>query len=94
MTLNGWLQIALMLALVAATARPLGLFMAAVMEGKRTFLHPALRPVEGRFYALAGADETRGQSWFGYAPALSAQEAEVYLNESYVDGAAPVKARG
>ena len=32
---------------------------------------------------------------FGYAPALSAQEAEVYLNESYVDGAAPVKkARG
>ncbi|CAN5125124.1 bifunctional diguanylate cyclase/phosphodiesterase [soil metagenome] len=31
---------------------------------------------------------------YGYAPALSAQEAEVYLNESYVDGAAPVKARG
>jgi c-di-GMP-specific phosphodiesterase len=31
---------------------------------------------------------------FGYAPALSPQEAEVYLNESYVDGAAPLKARG
>src|SRR5580698_10884624 len=31
---------------------------------------------------------------FGYAPALSAQEAEVYLNESYADGAAPLKARG
>ncbi|HLI67118.1 MAG TPA: bifunctional diguanylate cyclase/phosphodiesterase [Caulobacteraceae bacterium] len=31
---------------------------------------------------------------FGYAPALSPQEAEVYLNESYADGAAPVKARG
>jgi len=31
---------------------------------------------------------------FGYAPALSAQEAEVYLNESYADGVAPVKARG
>ncbi|MEI9965822.1 MAG: bifunctional diguanylate cyclase/phosphodiesterase [Caulobacteraceae bacterium] len=31
---------------------------------------------------------------FGYAPALSAQEAEVYLNESYVDGAAPLKAHG
>jgi len=31
---------------------------------------------------------------FGYAPALSPQEAEVYLNEAYVDGAAPVKARG
>ena len=31
---------------------------------------------------------------YGYAPALSASEAEVYLNESYADGAAPVKARG
>ena len=32
---------------------------------------------------------------FGYAPALPAQEAEVYLNESYADGAAPLKkARG
>ena len=32
---------------------------------------------------------------FGYAAALPAQEAEVYLNESYLDGAAPLKkARG
>jgi len=30
---------------------------------------------------------------FGYAPALNAQEAEVYLNESLADGAAPIKAR-
>ncbi|MCC7266552.1 MAG: bifunctional diguanylate cyclase/phosphodiesterase [Caulobacteraceae bacterium] len=35
-----------------------------------------------------GCDYGQG---YGYAPALSAQEAEVYLNESYVDGAAPVK---
>jgi c-di-GMP-specific phosphodiesterase len=38
-----------------------------------------------------GCDYGQG---FGYAPALSPQEAEVYLNESYVDGAAPVRARG
>ena len=38
-----------------------------------------------------GCDYGQG---YGYAPALSAQEAEVYLNESYVDGVAPVKARG
>ena len=31
---------------------------------------------------------------YGYAPALSPQEAEVYLNECYVDGAAPLKPRG
>ncbi|WP_374469760.1 putative bifunctional diguanylate cyclase/phosphodiesterase [Phenylobacterium sp.] len=38
-----------------------------------------------------GCDYGQG---FGYAPALSPEEAEVYLNESYVDGAAPVMARG
>jgi c-di-GMP-specific phosphodiesterase len=38
-----------------------------------------------------GCDYGQG---YGYAPALSPQEAEVYLNESYVDGAAPVKLRG
>lgn len=43
--------------------------------------------------ALQGLGCDYGQG-FGYAPALSPQEAEVYLNEAYVDGAAPVKARG
>ena len=38
-----------------------------------------------------GCDYGQG---YGYAPALSPQEAEVYLNESYADGAAPVKLRG
>ncbi|MCR5877451.1 bifunctional diguanylate cyclase/phosphodiesterase [Phenylobacterium sp. J367] len=38
-----------------------------------------------------GCDYGQG---FGYAPALSPQEAEVYLNESYVEGVAPVMARG
>ena len=38
-----------------------------------------------------GCDYGQG---YGYAPALSAQEAEVYLNESYADGTAPVKLRG
>lgn len=30
---------------------------------------------------------------FGYAPALPAQEAEVYLAESLADGSAPIKQR-
>src|SRR5690349_17172728 len=70
MTLNGIIQIAFMLALVVVTARPLGLFMASVMEGRRTFLSPAVRPLEQRFYALAGVDETREQTWLGYVMAL------------------------
>jgi len=70
MTLNGWLQIVLMLGLVVATARPLGLYMAAVFEGKPTFLDPALRPLERGFYGLAGVDAKREQSWLGYVAAL------------------------
>jgi len=70
MTLNGWLQIGFMLALVVVTARPLGLFTASVFEGKRTFLHPVVRPLEARFYQLAGVDEAREQTWLGYLMAL------------------------
>jgi K+-transporting ATPase ATPase A chain len=70
MTLNGWLQIAIMLALVVVTARPLGLFMASVMDGKRTFLAPVVAPVERRFYALAGVDEGREQTWLQYVTSL------------------------
>ncbi len=72
MTANGWLQIALMLVLVVATARPLGLYMAAVLSGKRTWLSPVLHPVERGFYGLAGVDETREQTSFGYATAIIA----------------------
>ena len=70
MTLNGTIQIALMLALVVATARPLGAFMASVLDGRATFLHRGLRPVETGLYRFAGVDETREQSWLGYVLAL------------------------
>jgi K+-transporting ATPase ATPase A chain len=72
MTLNGWFQIAFVLALVIATARPLGLYTAAVLQGGPTFLDPVLRPLERRLYALAGIDATREQSWRGYTGALLA----------------------
>ncbi|HEY5105571.1 MAG TPA: bifunctional diguanylate cyclase/phosphodiesterase [Caulobacteraceae bacterium] len=47
--------------------------------------------VMARHLLKLGCDYGQG---FGYAPPLSHQEAEVYLNESYADGAAPLKARG
>ncbi len=79
MTLNGWLQIAIMLALVVLTARPLGLFLAAVMDGRRSFLTPALAPVEGRIYALAGVDQTREQTWLQYVASLLAFNAAGFV---------------
>jgi len=38
MTWNGWIQIALFFVLVLACAKPLGTYIAAVMEGRRTWL--------------------------------------------------------
>jgi K+-transporting ATPase ATPase A chain len=70
MTWTGWSEIALILALIAATAMPLGLYMAKVLAGERTFLSVALGPVERGFYALAGVDAKRGMGWKDYAFAL------------------------
>jgi K+-transporting ATPase ATPase A chain len=72
MTLVGWSQIAIVLALVLATAIPLSALIANVYAGKDNFLSPVLRPVERGFYRLAGVDETREQGWFIYAIAMIA----------------------
>jgi K+-transporting ATPase ATPase A chain len=70
MTLTGWSEIALVLALIAATALPLGLYMAKVLAGERTVLSAILGPVERGFYALAGVDAKTGMGWKDYAFAL------------------------
>jgi c-di-GMP-specific phosphodiesterase len=44
-----------------------------------------------RVLLALGCDYGQG---FGYAPALSPEEAEVYLSTSCADGAAPLKAYG
>ena len=72
MTLSGWLQISLILGLVALTARPLGLYMARVFSGERTLLTPVLAPVERGFYTLAGVTPEREQGWLAYTIAMLA----------------------
>ena len=72
MTLPGWLQISLILGLVALTARPLGLYMARVFSGERTLLTPVLAPVERGFYTLAGVTPEREQGWLAYTIAMLA----------------------
>ena len=44
MTAIGLYQILFFFALILALTKPLGVFMARVFEGERTFLHPVLRP--------------------------------------------------
>jgi K+-transporting ATPase ATPase A chain len=70
MTLLGWAQIALVLALVFGAAFPLGKYMATLFSGGRVFLSPVLGPVERGFYALAGVDPQRGMGWREYVFAL------------------------
>ena len=70
MTFNGWMQIAVYCLAIALSAKPLGLYMARVFEGERTFLSPVLGPVERGLYRLAGVDETREQHWLTYTIAM------------------------
>ena len=79
MTLLGWSQILLFVVLVLATAKPLGVFMADVFEGKRTFLSAVFGPVERAFYRAAGVDSAREQSWLGYSFAMLAFNAAGFL---------------
>src|SRR5580700_1292928 len=70
MNANGWFQILFFLALILAVTKPLGVFMARVFSGERTFLDPALRPVERLLYRLTGVDEKHEMRWTEYATSM------------------------
>ena len=72
MTVNGWLQIALYCVLLVLLTKPLGGYMTAVFNGKRTWLSPVLRPAELGLYRLSGVDEAQEQHWVTYAVAMLA----------------------
>jgi K+-transporting ATPase ATPase A chain len=70
MSALGVLQIVLYVVVLVALAKPLGIFMARVYAGERTFLAPVLAPVERLIYKLAGVDATAESNWRRYAGAL------------------------
>lgn len=59
MTWQGWAQLALFAALVIAAVRPLGGYMARVIDGGVTPLQRLFRPLETALYRLAGVDPTQ-----------------------------------
>jgi K+-transporting ATPase ATPase A chain len=79
MTAFGVYQILLFFALILACAKPLGMFMARLFEGQRTFLHPVLRPLEAAIYRLSGVREDLEQRWTAYAGALLAFSAVKFV---------------
>jgi K+-transporting ATPase ATPase A chain len=70
MTSIGILQIAIILGLILLCAKPLGSFIARVMEGERTFLHPVLRWLEALTYKVSGIREDVEQKWTHYTASL------------------------
>jgi K+-transporting ATPase ATPase A chain len=70
MTWQGWAEIAFTLGVTIALGWPLGLYMARVWTGGKTWLDPVVRPIESGFYALAGVKPDQGQGWLSYASAF------------------------
>ena len=70
MTLIGWVQIILYCAIIVALTPIAGGYMTRVFTGKRVFLTPVLRPVEGLIYRLGGVDEKSEQGWLTYTVAM------------------------
>ena len=70
MTLIGWLQTAVIFVVVALATKPLGLYMADVFEGKRTWLSPIIAPLENLLYKLCRIHPEKEMSWQRYAFAV------------------------
>jgi potassium-transporting ATPase potassium-binding subunit len=69
-TSNGIFQIAIYFAILLAVTKPVGIFMARLFNGERTFLHPVLRWMEVLIYKVSGIREDVEQRWTQYAGAL------------------------
>lgn len=72
MTILGWLQISLLFIAVLLFIKPLGLYMAHVFNGERTWLTPIFTPIERALYAVAGVDTKKEQGWLGYTLSMLA----------------------
>jgi potassium-transporting ATPase potassium-binding subunit len=70
MTANGWLQFAVFFAVVLLLMRPLGLYIARVLEGQKTFLDPILRPIERLLYRVCGIRAEQEMNWQQYSVAM------------------------
>ena len=70
MSANGWLQFAIFSVILLASVRPVGIYLARVLEGERTWLDPVLRPIERLIYRLCGVNAGKEMNWREYAYAV------------------------
>jgi K+-transporting ATPase ATPase A chain len=69
---QGWLQIAVFLAVLVALVKPVGIYMARVFSSQWVFLSPVAGPVERLAYRALRVRPDEGQDWKGYARSLLA----------------------
>jgi potassium-transporting ATPase potassium-binding subunit len=69
-TISGWMQLLFYILLLLVLAKPLGIYMARVFEGQKTFLDPLLRPVERFIYHVSGVKSGEEMNWKVYAIAM------------------------
>jgi len=67
MSLNGWLQIACFIAIILLLANPVGRYMAAVFDRRKTTLDPILIPCERLLYRLTKINPEQEMRWTEYA---------------------------
>ena len=67
MSLRDFLQLALFTLILFLTAKPLGLYLEQVFDGKRNFLSRLMNPIERVFYRLIALDPEEDQHWTKYA---------------------------
>ena len=70
MTLAAWGQLALYIALVLLTTKPLGAYMHRVFENDRRPLPRVLGPVERFLFRLSGVDPDQEQTWVRYTASV------------------------
>jgi K+-transporting ATPase ATPase A chain len=70
MSANGWFQFAVYCVILVILVPPVGIYIARVLEGERTWLDPVLGPCERLIYKLSGVNAEKEMSWRQYAYAL------------------------
>jgi len=71
MNISGWIQLAFYIGVLLLITKPLGLYLVQVLDANgKTFLDPAIKPVERLTYRICGVDPQKEQTWIQYALAM------------------------
>ncbi len=71
METSGWIQLAIFLIALAVITKPMGLYLVQVLDPNgRTWLDPALRPLERGTYRLLGVRTSEEHNWKQYTLAM------------------------